>query len=374
MVFCTIKRVFFFCCFFTFISTYTLAQPLTQGDSLEIQNKARFCIRQFEDILNQLAKPDDIFRTYNVDNFISKFYESTSNDQIFRDSAILMEDDLHPGSRSPTFEKEKPVKRYLLDFYQFYGKSSGVSVIFSNIQISDVQQGDYLYVNVIYESEFLNRHKYIDIPYTKHKKIATVKAELMNNGWKALITFIGFYKAPAIEKEEAAILEDTEKKQGDSIWPISEDTISVIETNTEKEGTIINVDDAYKRGNAFSISWNDTFENPVSLRLYQGDTFRRDLASSITTTKYSGVIPKKARPGEGYNFQLYDPQTKTTLESGSFQIRRKIPLGLQIPVYVGAGVLIYFLINGGGDGGNGDDCPPNCPEPDLPDPVNPYGN
>ncbi len=370
-----VLRTLFFSCCFTFVFAFSPGQSLTRGDTLEIKNKARFCIRQFEDILNQLAKPDDVFRTYNVDNFISKFYETTSNDQIFRDSSVLIEDDLHPGSRPPTFEKEKPIKRYLLDFYQFYEKSPGVSVIFSNIQVSDVQQGDYIYVNVTYESEFLNKHKYIDIPYTQHKKIATIKAESGSNGWKALITFNGFYKTPVIEKDEAIVLDDRDKIQISTPPSLPEDSIPAIETNAKNTAGIINVNDAYKRGKSFSIEWNDNFENPTSLRLYQGGTFKQDLASSITNSSYTGVIPKKIKPGSGYNFQLYDPATKATLESGNFKIQRKIPLGLQIPVYVGAGVLIYFLINGGGDdGGGNNDCPPNCPETDLPDPVNPYGN
>ena len=368
------KKIFLLVYSLTFLSTVALCQELTLGDTLEIKRQARFCIIQFGDILNQLAKPDEYFRKYNVENFIKKFYEESSPDQIFRDSIILIEDDLNPNSRPPTFEEEKPIQRYLNDFFQFYEKSVGTSVVFSDIQVSDVQQGEYLYVNVIYENEFLNKHKYIDQPYEKYRRIATVKAAPSNTGWKVLITYIGFYRTPTIEREEAIsfneevnqVPSDTLEKEEVPEKPIGEQrSVMAIQ-----KGNFSNVQDAYKKGESFEISWSQGFENPVNLSLYQDKVHQASLNPGITNNRYTGAIPKKTKPGDSYNFQLYDPVTKTTLQSGYFKVRRKIPLGLQIPVYVGVGAAVFILLQDKDPGpGPGPDPTTEQPFPRPPDPV-----
>ena len=367
------KLLLIFC--LTFISsTATLCQELTVGDTLEIKRQARFCIIQFGDILNQLAKPDEYFRKYNVENFIKKFYENSSPDQIFRDSIILIEDDLNPNSRPPTFEEEKTIQRYLNDFFQFYEKSVGTSVVFSDIEVSDIQQGEYLYVNVTYENEFLNRHKYIDQPYEKYKRIATVKAEPSNTGWKVMITYIGYLRTPTIGQEEAiSFTEEVNKLPSDTLEkeealekPIGEQrSVMAVQRNFS------NVQDAYKKGESFEISWSQGFENPVNLSLYQDKAHQASLNPNITNSRYTGTIPKKTKPGNSYNFQLYDPVTKTSLQSGYFKVRRKIPLGLQIPVYVGVGAAVFILLQ---DKDPGPERPPVTTEQPFPRPPDPVDN
>jgi len=363
------KKLLIISCLF-FAASVAYCQELTKGDTLEIKRQARFCIIQFGDILNQLAKPDEYFRKYNVDNFISKFYEDDARDQIFRDSVVLVEDDLNPNSRPPTFEEEKPIQRYLNDFFQFYEKSVGTSVVFSDIQVSDIQQGEYLYVNVTYENEFLNRHKYIDEPYQKYKRVATVKAERSNTGWKVLITYVGFYRTPTIDPKEAT--NPPPSVTTEEVIPV-EDTLETEAEEpavTAKKGSFSNVNDTYKRGESINISWNQEFDNPVNLSLYQGNIHKESLNPGLTNNEFTGAIPKKIRPGETYNFQLYDPVSKMSLQSGNFSVRRKIPLGIQIPVYIGVGVAAYLIIDalGGGNGGGGETTETQ-PFPEPPAPV-----
>jgi hypothetical protein len=331
----------------SFLSTIAFCQELTIGDTLEIKRQARFCIIQFGDILNQLAKPDEYFRKYNVDNFIRKFYESSSTDQIFRDSVVQIEDDLNPNSSPPTFEEEKTIQRYLNDFFQFYEKSVSTSVVFSDIQISDIRQGEYLYVNVTYENEFLNKHKYIDQPYEKYKRVATIKVEPSNTGWKVLITYIGFFRTPTLEPGEVTFSEDVNKLPSDIKAKEDEALIKdIVEQQPVglQKGSFSDVEASYKRGESFDVSWNQNFTNPVNLSLYQEKTHKASLNPGITNNEYTGTIPKKTKPGNSYNFQVYDPVTKASLQSGYFTVRRKIPLGLQIPVYVGVGAAIFILL------------------------------
>jgi len=354
------------CLLFAFVSP-AFAQQLDRGDTLEIQNKAQFCIKQFESLLNLLATKETAIRNYNMDDIGRNFYESHSDKQIFRDSLALIEDDLNPKALSVTYEKEKTIQQYLRDFRLFYGKSLGISVSFTNIQVSEIKEDDYLYVTVHYESEFYNRHKYHkDIPYPKHKRVATIKAIRRPDEWQTLITYIQFFRTPVIDREIAITLDAT-------VTPPEEDAAAkALPQETSPEQTISNVADAYKRGSTFDIAWQQDFANPVTLSLYRGNTFQKELASSITKDEYAGIIPKKTKPGQAYRFQVYDPATQATLQSGNFQIKRKIPLGLQIPIYVGIAGGIVAIIQALSP-------PPPVPEPPPctnclpgPDDINPY--
>ena len=353
------------------LSSPAFCQELTAADTLEIQRQARYCIIQLGDILNQLAKPDEYFRKNNLDNLLRKFYEDNSLGQIFRDSLVLIEDDLNPNSRPPTFEEEKTIQRYLNDFFQFYEKSVNTSVIFSDIQVSEIRKGEYLYVNVTYENEFLNRHKIINKPYEKYKRIATIKAELRNTGWKMLITYIGYFKTPTLQREDAtAFSKDVNQLPAEVTAKekqAPEKTKELLPAAGTQKDSFSEVQESYKRGGSFDISWKQDFENPVNLSLYQTNTHKASLSPAIAKNEYAGTIPKKVKPGKAYNFQLYDPVTKTSMQSGYFTVRRKFPLGLQIPVYIGVGVGAFFLINeltgNGGKGGGSE------PFPTPPDPV-----
>ncbi len=363
------KLLIFYCLMLT--SCLAFGQELTRADTLEIKRQARFCINQFGDILNLLSKPDDYFRTYNVNDFISKFYEASSTNQIFRDSLVLIEDDLNPKSSPPTFEEQKTIQRYLKDFYQFYEKSISTSVVLSVLQISDIQQRDYLYLKVTYESEFLNKHKYVNQPYEKNTRVATLKIDPSNTGWKVLISYVGFLRTPTLEPDEVAFSEDVNKLPED-VTVEKSDTLKEIEEVLKpaelQKGGFLDVQSSYKRGESFDISWNQNFENPVNLSLYQTNTHKASLSPAIAKNEYAGAIPKKTKPGKSYNFQVYDPVNKTSMQSGYFSVRRKFPLGLQIPVYIGVGVGAFFLINeltggGGGNGGGEQDPFPRPPDP-----------
>jgi len=111
-------------------------------------------------------------------------------------------------------------------------------------------------------------------------------------------------------------------------------------------GVFSNVQDTYKRGESFDISWNKDFDNPVNLSLYLDEAHAESLEPKLNTKAFTGTIPKKIKPGKTYKFQLDDPDTGVSLKSETFTIRRKIPLGIQIPVYVGIGVAAYFIIEG----------------------------
>jgi hypothetical protein len=269
---------------------------------------------------------------------------------------VQIEDDLNPNSSPPTFEEEKTIQRYLNDFFQFYEKSVSTSVVFSDIQISDIRQGEYLYVNVTYENEFLNKHKYIDQPYEKYKRVATIKVEPSNTGWKVLITYIGFFRTPTLEPGEVTFSEDVNKLPSDIKAKEDEALIKdIVEQQPVglQKGSFSDVEASYKRGESFDVSWNQNFTNPVNLSLYQEKTHKASLNPGITNNEYTGTIPKKTKPGKSYNFQVYDPVTKASLQSGYFTVRRKIPLGLQIPVYVGVGAAIFILLQDSGGGGGG---------------------
>ena len=76
------------------------AQELTRADTVEIQEKAVRHLRQFEGLLNLISQPDEYFRKYNFEGLARRYYQEGSNYQIFRDSAVVIEDDLNPRLRA----------------------------------------------------------------------------------------------------------------------------------------------------------------------------------------------------------------------------------------------------------------------------------
>ncbi len=129
------------------------AQPLNALDTAEIQQKALRYVRQFEGLLNVISQSDEYFRKYDFDQLIRNYYTDQSNFQIFRDSLVVVEDDLNPKKEAQDYKNLLTIKNYLKAFFSLYAKSPPPSVIFENYEVSDVRQNEFTYVEVFYDSK-----------------------------------------------------------------------------------------------------------------------------------------------------------------------------------------------------------------------------
>ncbi len=175
-----------------FSTTWLPAQALSAADSAQIQQRALRHVRQFEGLLNLIAQPDEYFRKYSFAKLIQSFYEENSDYQIFRDSLSTVEDDINPKAL-PEDNNLLTIKDYLKAFFSLYKKSPVASVFFGKYEVSPVQTGDFVYVEVFFDSEFTNEHRiYSTQPYPIRRKKATLRAELVDNEWKLVITDVSF--------------------------------------------------------------------------------------------------------------------------------------------------------------------------------------
>ncbi len=365
---------------FLLLVTPATAQTFSRADSVEIKDIAIRNINKFEALLNLISQEEDYFRKYGIADLFRKYYEAGSPDQIFMDSTIIIEDDINPGSTAATFEIPMPIKDYLNQFFKIYEKSASASVFFSNFQVSEIYKE--VYVQVAYESLFTNRNKqYPDRPFQKHKKVADLKIIIGNGEPEVLITHLGFQRTPTISNEDAlefdsvlvsatakkpeitqeavkepekkpeAVIEPNFSTQTDSLEKevSAQADSNAVEKTAVTEVRFTNLQKSYTIGNKFILTWDPSLGNPATLSLYKDDKFIIDLKNNITIDQFTNTLPKtgesgKIKPGNDYNFRLYDSSRKVTFESGRFKIKSKFPLTLQIPVYAVAGVGAFFLI------------------------------
>ncbi len=167
-------------------------QSLTTDDKREISYQAKMLIKEFEILLNVLSMKGT---TLNESQIIINNSYTPSSTQIFTDSLIVVEDDidpLHTTSR-PADPPKSSIRDYLNALFLLYQKSDQPSIEFSNIKSSSVNKRDYVYVQVLYDSEFNNKHKEVSKAYQPTKRIAEVRADFINNNWQTQIVSITYW-------------------------------------------------------------------------------------------------------------------------------------------------------------------------------------
>lgn len=105
-------------------------------------------------------------------------------------------------------------------------------------------------------------------------------------------------------------------------------------------------DTDFKRGKTYQITWDGGAANKnYELELYRNGVKQQTLGTAENNRRYTWSIPTTVDNGKNYSIKLIDG-SKTVAESQPFAIKRKIPLGLKIiPMAVGVGAGIYFILN-----------------------------
>ena len=349
------------------------AQELTRADTIEIQEKAVRHLRQFEGLLNLISQPDEYFRKYNFEGLAQRYYQEGSNYQIFRDSAVVIEDDLNPRLRAGQGGDLRTIKEYLRAFFALYEKSPVSTIFFDNFEVSPVQEGDYRYVEVFYDSEFQGRYLPApDVPYPMQAKKATVKAIREEGVWKVLITDISLATQENVSKvvpteappagaatpttevpaEENPVPEEpvAEAVPADSTETIPVDTLSApsseeLPAQQTAEVVFAQVKSRYRRGKTYDISLDvDSLTGSESLALYRNDTLQQTLPTG-SNNPLTWTVPEELPLGNDYQFRLNDPASDTALSSAPFRVARKRPWALYAGATAGAAVILYLLLN-----------------------------
>lgn len=354
----------------------TQAQPLDTADTTEIRQKAQRHVRQFEGLLNLISQPDEYFRKYGFDALVRSYYDEQSSYRIFRDSLVVVEDDLNPRARVQRYGHLLTIKEYLKAFFSLYEKTPVTSVFFDRYRVSEVKQGDFTYVEVRYDSDFRNRHRaFADVPYPVRARKATVKAERTPTGWQVMITDVS-YDRPTVSEEPVAVAPDVPQTRR-----ITGTTPTAAKATAELPSALIasvSVPDAtavavvaaensfgslprvYRPGKVYQLPLEPS-SSEASLLLYQDDQLVEDLSAVLTDSSYAWQVPRQLDTGADYQFRLYDPATEATAESAPFAIKRRA----RWPWVVGAAAVavIVVAVTSSGDNAN--------PSNELPAPPTP---
>ncbi|MEO6720594.1 MAG: tetratricopeptide repeat protein [Ferruginibacter sp.] len=162
---------------------------VTAKDAAEISYRAELIIHEYNDLLNIISSGQtDIKETKDL---IENSYSSSRN-KIFFDSLVMVEDDLNPAMKTAANTKDIPVSGYLNNFDLFYTKSDTPSIKFSDLKISNIKKGEYLYIKVYFVSTFKNKSLVKDSDYTEISRTAEIRFSKMLNKWAGTIMHIGF--------------------------------------------------------------------------------------------------------------------------------------------------------------------------------------
>ncbi len=140
--------------------------------------------------MNTLSNPN--ISRYSRDILIENSCSPSAN-QIFLNEDVIIEDDIDPNNFDYTAVKDVRVVRYLKDLDLFYLKKQEQSIGFTSLISGEVKNGEYVYIEVYFESLFNGSHKILSDKYTVTKRVATIKAEKQKGIWKMLIASIVFY-------------------------------------------------------------------------------------------------------------------------------------------------------------------------------------
>ncbi|MEM6844450.1 MAG: Ser-Thr-rich GPI-anchored membrane family protein [Bacteroidota bacterium] len=105
-----------------------------------------------------------------------------------------------------------------------------------------------------------------------------------------------------------------------------------------------NVGNTYKQGKEYTINLSGNSPDPLLLQLYQNDEYISTLKSDLVNSSYTWNVPKTVEKGNDYQFMLKKPDAQAGIKSGTFSIRRKIPLGIYVGASVGVGAILYIIL------------------------------
>lgn len=163
---------------------------LTDKDVQEIQSKAKGNITELENLMNFVTF--NATSTTEIQSVIERSYTASSNNHLFFNRKVVIEDDLTPGFNKDN-TKDLETDKYLNTLDVYYEKTSEPSIHFTNVQVSNVKKKDYLYVKVVFDSKFDSKFKKSSVVYTTKQRMAIIRADKIGYSWQTRIIGITFY-------------------------------------------------------------------------------------------------------------------------------------------------------------------------------------
>lgn len=182
----------------------TAATPeLNRRATDQIRALARDKVKALSELLNAIANED--LTTYDRKYVVLNSY-MPSNDQLFFNDGVIVEDDIDPTHTAPVPGSDAVIDRYLSNLDLFYQKSTTNTIEFSNIVVGDVKAGDkYPYVKVFFTSHFKGNHKSVTMPYKPTQRVAEFIAASVDDEWIVYITRLAFQSPNAMQDNIAAL-------------------------------------------------------------------------------------------------------------------------------------------------------------------------
>lgn len=317
MVFCT--------------KAWSQTASLADDDIVDIKLAAERSISDYQRIMNDLVNPEllNIYR----DSIIAE------SDELFAENAKIEVD--YDSAYLPThMPYEVDVDKYLGDFYTYYkGDNSPdrMSVYYTNRSTSDVkwdEEEEFYYLTINYTSV------YAGLP--PQERIATFKAEQVDDLWKARITYIKFKDSPEdhdsiTDKAIRSGVQETAALQQIQQQGITSD--KSVQNTSEKSISLNELADGGMKGERYLISWQLPEKHPVSVLLLSNEGAAQPIATDHIADRLEWPINKDIKPGK-YQIKVLDEQMRTSVTSPPFRISSRFPVGLKLAIGIGVG---YYL-------------------------------
>ncbi|MCE6988892.1 hypothetical protein [Dyadobacter sp. CY323] len=168
------------------------AQTLSRKDADEIRVLAREKVKGLNDLLNAIANED--LSNYERRYLMMNSY-MPSNDQIFVNDGVIVEDDTDPKNKVSAPGLDTPIEKYLSNFDLFYTKTEINTIEFTNIVVGDVKVDKYPFVKVFYTQHFKGKSNRDNTPFTSISRVAELRADKSGNDWVVFLTRIAFNSA-----------------------------------------------------------------------------------------------------------------------------------------------------------------------------------
>lgn len=172
------------------------AQSIEPRDCAEIRTRAEQTLQQFALLLNQITDPT--FYPSERNDLIRNSFDPKNPGRIFYGPSVIVENDLNPtGSISENSGlNDKKAEQYLNEVDLLYSKSEKESVFFSQIHYGPVREKEFVFLHILYNSEFSGRLKDKPDRVLPHqRRVATIRAEKIKGQWRTYLLQVNFYRS-----------------------------------------------------------------------------------------------------------------------------------------------------------------------------------
>jgi WD40 repeat protein len=209
---------------FSFLVQNVNAQEITYKDSQEITSRSKELLQNFNQLINLLTSP--LIDDATSKELIANSFAKNDSNALFLNDNVILEDDIDPNHFDYKTSSDVNVKTYFKNIDLFLKKDTVSSIVFSDVRVSNVKLGDFLYVKVFFKSLFRTNHKEIKKTYVTTERVVDMRAEIVNKKWKVYIVLVSFVKPENLEnsfKNDVIIVENENRGGAITKAVLSED-------------------------------------------------------------------------------------------------------------------------------------------------------